>query len=72
MSFPFKLRYPALSIAFAILFVDGALAQSTVAVPVSGYELKRVPEDGCNSRALAKAHGRSGSTTPDSPCSTAR
>ena len=39
MSFPFKLRYPALSIAFAILFVDSAVAQSTVTDPVSGYEL---------------------------------
>jgi hypothetical protein len=39
MSFPFKLRYPALTIAIAILFVGSALAQSTVPVPVSGYEL---------------------------------
>jgi len=40
MSFPFKLRYAALSIATAILFVGSALAQSTVTVPVSGYELR--------------------------------
>jgi hypothetical protein len=39
MSFPFKLRYAALNIATAILFVGSALAQSSVTVPVSGYEL---------------------------------
>jgi len=39
MSFPFRLRYPVLSIAIAILFVGSALAQSLVTVKVSGYEL---------------------------------